>query len=239
MAKNLFTFILCSLLLALTVIAQSTPSDQTVKKEETTEPAKKTNQRPAEPERKPEPFDKTDVQTMATKCVIFETEKGKIKMEMFPESAPNTVRNFLNLVAIGALDNTTFSRVVPNFVIQGGDLYTNENITNEFKWRAVRTIPDEPNLIKHERGILSMARSNEPNSASTSFFILVSESSSLDGTFAAFGKVTAGMEVVDEINKMPVENEKPKEPVRLTEAKIETCRAAAASEELKTPAGQS
>jgi peptidyl-prolyl cis-trans isomerase B (cyclophilin B) len=224
MPKHLFTFILCSLFFAFSVSAQSTSSEQPVKKEETSKPTPKANQRPNEPERKPEPFDKTDVKTMATKCVRFETEKGDITLEMYPESAPNTVRNFLNLVAIGALDNTTFSRVVPNFVIQGGSLYTNENITTELKWRAIRKIPDEPNLIKHERGILSMARTSEPDSASTSFFILVSASSTLDGTFAAFGKVTKGMEVVDEINKMPVEDEKPKDPVRITNAKIETCQ---------------
>ncbi len=222
MTKRIFALSLFIFLSFSLVSAQSNTSDETVEKEET-QATKKANQRPQAPPRKPEPFDDVDVKTMVTKCVIFETEKGNIKMELFPETAPNTVRNFLNLVAIDAFDTTVFSRVVPDFVIQGGDLWTNENVTNEMKWRAVRTIPDEPSLIKHERGILSMARSNEPNSASTSFFILVRAASSLDGKFAAFGKVTEGMDVVDEINKMPVENEKPKKPVRINEAKIITC----------------
>jgi peptidyl-prolyl cis-trans isomerase B (cyclophilin B) len=162
---------------------------------------------------------------MAAQCVKFETEAGVIEMEMFPESAPESVRNFLNLTAIGAFDTTTFSRVVPGFVVQGGNIFTREKITPELDGRARRTIPDEPSLIKHERGILSMARSDEPNSASTSFFILVGNASHLDGTFAAFGRVTRGMETVDVINKMPVENEQPTKPVRIKRATVALCPA--------------
>lgn len=195
------------------------PKDSTEKERS----AKKVNQRPADPPRKPEPFDEVDVKTMATKCVAINTEQGKIEIEFFPETAPHSVRNFLNLVSTKALDTTTFSRVVPDFVIQGGDLYTSQNLTYDLKWRAVRTIPDEPSMIKHERGIISMARGSEPNSASTSFFILVSKATTLDGKFAAFGRVIKGMEIVDRINKMPVENEKPKEPVRIITAVVSTC----------------
>lgn len=186
-------------------------------------PLKKTNQRPDEPAQKPEPFDDVDVITMATKCVKLETPKGSITIELFPDSAPNTVRNFLNLTAIKAFDNTTFSRVVPNFVIQGGDLWTNKDISIDMKWRAARNIPDEPNLIKHVPGIVSMARGDEPNSASTSFFILLTDYDALDGVFTAFGRVIGGMDVVTEINKMPGENEKPDDPVLITSAVINTC----------------
>jgi peptidyl-prolyl cis-trans isomerase B (cyclophilin B) len=185
----------------------------------------KTNQRPKEPERKPEPWDGADVKAMAAQCVTFETAKGNIVFELYPESAPETVRNFLNLVSTGALDTTTFSRVVPDFVVQGGNLYTSENLTNALKWRAIRTIPDEPNQIRHERGILSMARPDEPNSATTDFFILVRDGEPLDGKFAAFGRVIRGFDLVLEINKMPVENEVPKEPVRITRAAAATCPA--------------
>lgn len=189
---------------------------------------KKTNSRPAPQTNapKPEPFEKATVQKMAEQCVRLETEAGVINLEMFPESAPETVRNFLNLVALGAFDRTTFSRVVPNFVIQGGNLSTRPKITPELDKRMRRTIPDEPSQIKHERGILSMARSDEPNSASSHFFILVSDARSLDGTFAAFGRVTGGMDIVDAINKMPVEGDKPTKPVRLTKASIQPCQAA-------------
>ena len=170
-----------------------------------------------------EPFDKATVEEMKTQCVRLETTAGRIELEMFPESAPESVRNFLNLAATGAFDTTTFSRVVTGFIIQGGNLSTREKMTAELAIRSRRKVPDEPSLIKHERGIISMARSEEPNSATTNFFILVSEGWHLDGSFAAFGRVTSGMETVDAINKMPVENEKPLKPVRITRATVAVC----------------
>ncbi len=89
---------------------------------------------------------------------------------MYPESAPESVRNFLNLAAIGAFDTTTFGRVVPGFVIQGGNIWSREaGVSRELSTRARRTIPDEPNKILHERGIVSMARTDDPNTATTSF----------------------------------------------------------------------
>lgn len=190
-------------------------------------PVQKTNARPTPTPAPPtaEPFDTADIATMAVKCVTLDTEAGVIELEMFPESAPETVRNFLNLVAIGAFDNTTFSRVVPGFVIQGGDLYTNEKITTPMKWRAAKKIKDEPNKVMHERGILSMARPTEPDSASSHFFILLRAAPTLDGTFAAFGKVTKGMEIVEAINKMAVAGEKPEKPVRIKKATIGACPA--------------
>ncbi|MEP6806556.1 MAG: peptidylprolyl isomerase, partial [Flavobacterium sp.] len=116
--------------------------------------------------------------------------------------------------------------VVPGFIIQGGDLFTRSTkLTAELDRRARLTLPDEPSLIKHERGIVSMARSDEPHSATTNFFILVGSAPHLDNTFAAFGKVTNGMEVVDAINKMPAENEKPEKPVRITRAVVALCPA--------------
>ena len=221
--KTVAIFLFCLLVSVVSVNAQETEANKTVEKKVEKPSEKKANQRPDEKDKKPEPYDKADVKTMAAQCVTLETEKGNIKMEMFPESAPETVRNFLNLVAIGALDNTTFSRVVPNFVIQGGNVWTNENASNELKWRARRTIPDEPNLIKHESGIVSMARPEEPNSATTDFFILLREAGYLDNKFAAFGRVVSGMEVVQTINEMPVEEETPKEPVRIKKAKVASC----------------
>lgn len=186
-------------------------------------PAEKANARPLEPERKPEPWDKADVEAMAAQCVTFDTAKGSIVMEMYPESAPEAVRNFLNLAATGALDTTKFDRVVPGFVIQGGNLYTSENLTSELRWRAIRTIRDEPNQIIHEKGIVSMARPDEPDSATTSFFILLKAASNLDGKFAAFGKVVSGYEVVEAINGAEVDGEKPKEPVRINKASVAPC----------------
>lgn len=161
---------------------------------------------------------------MAEKCVKFETESGDIEMEMYPESAPETVRSFLNLTATGAFDTTAFTRVVPGFVIQGGNLYSREGkITYPLGMRARKTIPDEPNKILHERGVVSMARTDEPNTTTTNFFILVGTASYLDGKFAAYGRVTKGMEVVDAINKAPVTDEKPDKPVRIKKASITPC----------------
>ena len=188
----------------------------------------KANARPTpKPEpAKAEPFDKTDVKTMAAQCVTLDTEAGSIVMEMYPESAPESVRNFLNLAATGALDTTTFTRVVPGFVIQGGDLYSREGkMTYALGTRSRKTVADEPNKILHERGVVSMARSDEPNSATTNFFILVSSGHHLDGSFAAFGRVTKGMDVVDAINKMPVEAEKPVKPMRIRKATVALCPA--------------
>jgi len=191
----------------------------------TKEPVK-TNARPAsEHVAKPEPFDKADIKAMAGQCVSLDTEAGPIEMELYPEQAPETVRNFLNLSATGMYDTTTFSRVVPEFVIQGGNIWTREGgkVSKEMGARARRTIPDEPNKILHERGVVSMARGDEANTASTNFFILVANSPPLDGKFAAFGRVTKGMEVVDTINKASTVDEKPAKPVRIKKVAVAAC----------------
>ena len=186
--------------------------------------APKANARPAEKAVKEEPFDGASIAQMASKCVVLDTEAGVIAIEMFPESAPESVRNILNIVALGYLDTTTFSRVVPGFVIQGGDVWSREGeVTYEIGTRARRSVPDEPNKILHERGILSMARGEEANTATTNFFILVGDAPHLDGMFAAFGRVTKGMDVVDAINSAKVNEEKPEKPVRIRTAKLVEC----------------
>jgi peptidyl-prolyl cis-trans isomerase B (cyclophilin B) len=195
----------------------------------TPSPEVKANSRPvAPPDQSPEPWDKSDVKTMAGQCVTLDTEAGLIEMELYPEHAPESVRNFLNLVATGLIDTTSFDRVVPNFVIQGGNIWSREDkkVTRAMGQRARRTIPDEPNKILHERGIVSMARADEPNTATTNFFILVADAAYLNNKFAAFGKVVKGMEVVDAINKAPVSEEKPEKPVRIRKASIATCKVA-------------
>jgi peptidyl-prolyl cis-trans isomerase B (cyclophilin B) len=189
-----------------------------------TDAAKKANVRPVEPVAAPEPFDGASVEKMAAQCVSLETELGTIEIEMMPEVAPESVRNFLNLAATGALDTTTFSRTVKDFVIQGGNLSTSEKWGFELARRASRKLPDEPGLVKHVRGIVSMARPDEPNSASTHFFILVGDGHHLDGKFSAFGRVSKGIEVADAINKAPAEGEKPDKPVRINRAVVTACK---------------
>jgi len=185
--------------------------------------ASKKNVRPAEPQEKPEPFDGASVEKMRANCVTLDTELGSIEIEMIPEVAPESVRSFLNLAATGALDTTTFSRTVKDFVIQGGNLSTSEHWNYDLARRMSRKLPDEPGLIKHVRGIVSMARPEEANSATTHFFILVGDASHLDGKFSAFGRVTKGIEVADAINKAPAEGEKPVKPVRINHATVAPC----------------
>jgi peptidyl-prolyl cis-trans isomerase B (cyclophilin B) len=190
-----------------------------------TDPAKKANSRPAQATVvAPEPFDGAPVEKMATQCVSLETEAGAIEIEMIPEVAPESVRNFLNLAATGALDTTTFSRVVKDFVLQGGNLSTSEKWGFDLAKRMSRKLPYEPGLIKHVRGIVSMARPEQANSATTNFFILVGDGHHLDGKFSAFGRVTKGIEVADAINKAPAEGEKPAKPVRINRALVTPCK---------------
>jgi peptidyl-prolyl cis-trans isomerase B (cyclophilin B) len=183
----------------------------------------RSNTNAATQQKKAEPFDGATKLMMAEQCVTLNTESGPIVIEMLAEAAPESARNFLNLAATGALDSTTFSRIVKGFVIQGGNLSTSERWGAELSERARRTIPDEPNYVKHVRGVVSMARPEATNSATTHFFILVGEASTLDGKFAAFGRVREGMEVVDAINGMQTEDEKPVKPVRITRAVVAPC----------------
>jgi peptidyl-prolyl cis-trans isomerase B (cyclophilin B) len=190
------------------------------------EAPKKANARAPEvsPTPAPEPFDGAAVEKMIGQCVTLETELGNIEIAMMPEVAPESVRNFLNLAATGALDTTTFSRTVKDFVIQGGNLSTSQKWNVELSRRMARKIPDEPGIIKHVRGIVSMARTDEPNSATTHFFILVGSGSHLDGKFAAFGQVTKGIELADQINHAPADGEKPEKPVRINRAVVGLCK---------------
>ena len=193
---------------------------------------KKANSRPAEAARAAEPFDAATAKEMAARCVRLETEAGTVELEMLAETAPETARNFLNLAATGFYDTTTFARVVRGFVVQGGNVATRENLTHELVARSRRTVADEPNAVPHVRGVVSMARADEPNSATTNFFILTGSGAHLDGKFAAFARVRSGMEAVDAISQAPVEGEKPVKPVRLTRASVFTCAPVA------KPAGQ-
>lgn len=146
--------------------------------------------------------------------VIIEMENGGvIKIELDPAAAPKTVANFEKLVKAGFYDGLTFHRVINGFMIQGGDPLGNgmggskENIVGEFAKNG------HPNPIRHCRGVISMARSSMPNSASSQFFIMHGDAPYLDGSYAAFGHVTEGMNVVDEIADVPTDGrDKPRVP---------------------------
>jgi len=154
--------------------------------------------------------------------VVIEMENGqKIELELYPDVAPITVKNFEKLVSEGFYDGLTFHRVLPGFMIQGGDPLgngmggTKENIKGEFRANGVN------NTLKHTRGVISMARAFDPNSASSQFFIMHDDAPHLDGQYAAFGKVTSGLEAVDEIASIPTDyNDRPKIAVRIKKAYI-------------------
>ena len=151
------------------------------------------------------------------KMVIIEMEGGAtIKLELDANAAPKTVANFEKLVSEGFYDGLIFHRVIPGFMIQGGDPQGNgmggakENIVGEFRANG------HPNPIKHVRGVISMARAFDPNSASSQFFIMHADAPHLDGQYAAFGKVIEGMETVDEIAAVPTDyNDRPKIAMRM------------------------
>lgn len=149
--------------------------------------------------------------------VVIEMEHGGIiELELYPEAAPKTVKNFLKLVNEGFYNGLIFRRVIPGFMIQGGDPQGNgmggakENVVGEFKANGFN------NPIKHTRGVISMARAYNPNSASSQFFIMHKDAPHLDGQYAAFGKVVSGIEVVDEIASIPTDySDRPKIAVRM------------------------
>ena len=139
---------------------------------------------------------------------------GIIELELYPDKAPITVENFVNLAKEGFYDGLIFHRVIKNFMIQGGDPEgtgmggSGKTIKGEFAQNGV------PNDISHVRGVISMARSKKMDSASSQFFIVHKDSTYLDGAYAAFGRVTSGMDVVDEIASVPTDkHDRPVEDV--------------------------
>lgn len=136
---------------------------------------------------------------MQNPIVTFETTAGTMKAELYPEIAPNTVNNFIHLVQSGFYDGTIFHRVIPGFMIQGGDPNGNGMGGPGYSIRGEFTQNGFPDALRHTRGVLSMARTMMPNSAGSQFFVMVADAPHLDGQYAAFGKVIEGMETADAI----------------------------------------
>ena len=155
--------------------------------------------------------------------VVIELENGKkIKLELYPDKAPITCENFEKLVREGFYDGLIFHRVIKGFMIQGGDPQgtgmggSKEKIKGEFAMNGV------PNDLKHTRGVISMARSMNPNSASSQFFIMHKDAPHLDGQYAAFGKVVEGIEAVDEIAETKTGyNDRPLSDIKMKKVYIE------------------
>lgn len=156
--------------------------------------------------------------------VTIEMEDGQvITAELYPEIAPNTVNNFISLIKKGFYDGVIFHRVIPGFMIQGGDPQgtgmggPGYGIKGEFSQNGFK------NDLKHARGVLSMARSMMPDSAGSQFFIMHADSPHLDGQYASFGKVTAGIEAVDSIAAVSRDrNDRPRQEQRMKKVTVDT-----------------
>jgi peptidyl-prolyl cis-trans isomerase B (cyclophilin B) len=148
---------------------------------------------------------------------VIETKFGNIELKLFPEVAPNHVDNFLKLAREGFYDGTTFHRVIPGFMIQGGDPNTkSDDRSNHGMGGPGYTIDAEFNDRSHKRGTLSMARSANPNSAGSQFFICVADAPHLDRQYSVFGEVVSGLDVVDKIVSQPRDrNDNPDERVEM------------------------
>jgi peptidyl-prolyl cis-trans isomerase B (cyclophilin B) len=173
-------------------------------------------------ERPPEPpaFTGESAAELAGYRAVLETTAGRITLAFRPDKAPEHVRNFLRLAAAGVYDGTPFHRVVRGFVIQAGSTNFRREPLNDLQGRRVRTLQPEFNDILHAAGTLSMARGDDPASASTSFFICTAAAPSLDGKYTAFGEVVDGMAVVQAIEAAPVDGETPKERIEITRVTV-------------------
>ncbi|KMP11509.1 peptidylprolyl isomerase [Candidatus Nitromaritima sp. SCGC AAA799-C22] len=160
---------------------------------------------------------------MSNEIGVIETAKGTIEIEFFEDKAPGHVKNFKDLTNKKFYNGTLFHRVIPGFMIQGGDPNTkSDDRSTHGMGGPGYTIDAEFNDERHDRGILSMARAQDPNSAGSQFFIVVKDAHFLDGQYTAFGKVISGMEVADEIvNAERDDRDNPNERIEMN-IKIET-----------------
>ena len=160
---------------------------------------------------------------MKNPIVTIETNHGKIEVELYPEIAPNTVNNFVSLVQKGFYDGTIFHRVIPGFMIQGGDPDGTGMGGPGYAIRGEFSHNGFENNLRHTRGVLSMARSMFPDSAGSQFFLMVEDAPHLDGEYAAFGKVISGIEECDRIVSVARNRrDRPLEDEQMVKVTVET-----------------
>jgi peptidyl-prolyl cis-trans isomerase B (cyclophilin B) len=168
----------------------------------------------------PEPFSTETPAELAAHLATVETSVGNIVLEFFPDRAPEHVRNFLRLASAGVYDGTAIHRVARGFVIQGGHLPTRREPLSEPQQALVRNLQPEFNDTPHDKGILSMARLEDPASATSSFFIVTARAAALDGKYTAFGRVVGGLPVVEQIEAVPVNGETPVTRIEVTRVTV-------------------
>lgn len=171
------------------------------------------------PPPEPVPFSSETPAELAQYRAVLETSSGPVTIEFFPDKAPEHVRNFLRLAQSGVFDGTAFHRVVRGFVVQTGALNTRGPLTDKQQKHVHRLAP-EFNDTKHVKGIIAMARGDDPASAMTSFFIVTGDASSLDGKYTVFGRVVEGLSVVEAIEQMAVNGETPIRRIELVHVRI-------------------
>ena len=171
------------------------------------------------PAPEPVPFASDTVEQLASYRAVLETSVGSITIGFMPDKAPETVRQFLRLAQAGVLDGTSFHRVVHGFAVQTGYLTTRGPLT-EKQQKLVHPLAPEFSDAKHVKGIVSMARGDDPASATTSFFIVSGDAPSLDGKYTAFGRVVKGMDVLETIDAAPVSGETPVTRIDLLRVRV-------------------
>lgn len=167
----------------------------------------------------PEPFSTESVEQLAQYRAVLETSLGPITVGFFPARAPEHVRNFLRLADAGVFDGMAFHRVVKGFAVQTGSVDSRGPLS-EKQQRLVRALQPEFNDTKHVKGIVSMARGDDPASAMTSFFVVTGDAPTLDGKYTAFGHVIEGMSIVEQIESAPVAGESPVNRIELRTVRI-------------------
>lgn len=171
------------------------------------------------PPPEPEPFANESATALGQYRAVLETSLGAITVEFFPDKAPEHVRNFLRLAQAGVYEGTAFHRVVRGFVVQTGATNTRGPLSEKQR-KYVHTLKPEFSDTPHVKGILSMARGDDPASATTSFFIVTGPAPSLDGKYTVFGRVIDGVSVVDAIEQSPLNGETPMSRIELTKVRI-------------------
>ena len=171
--------------------------------------------------RPPPPFTTETVEELAAYRAVLETSAGPITLELFPDRAPGHVRNFLRLAQAGLYDGMAFHRVARGFVIQTGFLPSRGTPLTEEQRSLIANLEPEFSDTPHVKGIVSMARGDDPASADTSFFIVTGRAAELDGVYTVFGRVVDGIDAVDRIETMPVDGETPLQRIDLTRVRLE------------------
>ena len=222
MTKRIALFLAVATLALAIAACGSKPDNKT---ESTATPVPKQSEQPAAPATSESPAKQLELKSSDQHPVLtIELSNDKvIKVELYPEVAPNTVNNMISLANKGFYDGLIFHRVIPGFMIQGGDPQGNGGGGPGYSIKGEFSSNGFENLLSHKRGVISMARAKPKDSAGSQFFIVVADSTHLDKEYAAFGEVIEGMEAADEIAvQQSGQNDRPLEPIAMKKVTVDT-----------------